>query len=135
MNQVILIGRVGKDPDIKKFNNGTKIASYSLATSEHYTDKKGERVEETDWHSIVCFGKLSDVIEKYVRKGVKVCVTGRIRYREYENKDGETVKVTEILQSGLELLESKPAERPTPEDYKESESNSGEVLPEDDLPF
>lgn len=112
MNRAILIGNVGKDPDIRNMSNGDQVASFSLATSERWKDKNsGERKESTDWHNVVCFNQgLIKVIEEWVLKGSKVAIEGKIKTRKYE-KDGVDRYVTEIVlgrfDGSLELLGSK----------------------------
>jgi single-strand DNA-binding protein len=112
MNRAILIGRVGKDPDIRNLNNGDRVASFSLATSERWKDKTtGDRKETTTWHNIVCFNQgLIKVIEEYVLKGGQIAIEGKIQNRKYE-KDGIERYVTEIVlgkfDGSLELLGGK----------------------------
>lgn len=116
LNKVILIGNVGKDPDIKIFDNGNKAASFSLATSETYKNKAGEKVTNTEWHNIVIYGKLADIVENYVKKGQLLAVEGKIKTRSYE-KDGEKRYVTDIVCHEMKMLgkmEGKPVNEETP---------------------
>jgi len=97
LNEVTLIGNVGKDVEVKVFDNGGKIAKFTMATTESYNRYDGEKIENTSWHSIVVRNKaIVDIAEKYVGKGSCVCVKGKVYYREYE-KEGEKRKVTEII--------------------------------------
>ena len=97
LNEVTLIGNVGKDVEVKIFDNGGKIAKFSLATTESYKRKDGEKVENTSWHNVVIRSEpLVNIAQKYVGKGSSVCVKGKVYYREYE-KEGEKRKVTEIV--------------------------------------
>lgn len=96
-NLVILIGNIGQDPEIQGLRGGRKIAKFSLATSKNYNDKSGERQTQTEWHNVVFFGQSADYIEKYAKKGSQVYVEGEIQYREYEDKDGQNRKSTQIL--------------------------------------
>ena len=105
-NKVTLIGRTGKDVEIVKFENG-KLAKVSLATTEYYTNGAGEKVEETQWHNLVCSGKVADVMEKYVEKGKEIAVDGKIIYRNYDDKDGQKRYVTEIRVENILLLGTK----------------------------
>ena len=105
-NKVTLIGRTGKDVEIVKFENG-KIAKVSLATSDHYTNALGEKVEETQWHNLVANGKLADIMEKYVEKGKEIAVEGKIVYRSWDDKEGIKHYITEIRVEELVLLGSK----------------------------
>jgi single-strand DNA-binding protein len=95
-NRVQLIGHVGQDPEIKNLENG-KLANLSIATNENYTNSKGERVEETEWHRISAWGKTADVVEKYVSKGKEIAIEGKLSHRSYEDKDGIKRYVTEIV--------------------------------------
>lgn len=105
-NKVTLIGRTGKDVETVKFENG-KIAKVSLATSDHYTNALGEKVEETQWHNLVVPGKLADIMEKYVEKGKEIAVEGKIMYRNWDDKDGVKHYFTEIRVEELVLLGGK----------------------------
>ncbi len=96
-NSVRLYGNVGKEPEVKTFENGNKVASFSLATSEKHKDQKGNLVEETTWHNLVVWGKSVDTIEKYVNKGDKLFIEGRLTNRSYEAKDGTKKYITEII--------------------------------------
>ena len=105
-NKVTLIGRTGKDVEIVKFENG-KLAKVSLATTDHYTNALGEKVEETQWHSLSASGKLADIMEKYVEKGKEIAVEGKVVYRTYDDKDGVKRYITEIRVEELVLLGGK----------------------------
>ena len=100
----MLVGRVGKDPVVKQFSNGGSVAEFSLATDDSYT-KNGEKVQQTDWHNIKStFPKLNEVIEKYVKKGMLVYVEGKLKYRSYDDKDGNKKYVTEIVADSVKFL-------------------------------
>lgn len=105
-NRVTLIGYTGKEVEIVNFANG-KIAKVSLATNDYYTNAKGERVEETQWHNLVVNGKLADIMEKYVHKGKEISVEGKLMYRSYDDKDGNKRFITEIRVDELLLLGNK----------------------------
>ncbi len=106
-NQVQLIGNLGKKPEIKSFGEDKKLATFSIATSDYYYDNKGEKKEQTQWHNVVVFGKQAETVEKYLDKGVQVAVSGKITYRQYEDKDGIKRNVTEIIASDFLLLAKK----------------------------
>ena len=111
LNKVTLIGNVGKAPEIKTFASGNKVANITLATSERYKDRNGEQKEETEWHSVQAFGKLADVVERFVHKGSLLYLDGKIRTRSYE-ADGRTMYRTEILADHIQMLdrrENRPA--------------------------
>ncbi len=105
-NSVQLIGRLGKDPEVKTFNNKKK-ASFSIATSESYKNQKGEKVEDTQWHNIVIWGKLAEVAEKYLRKGQEVAVEGKLTHRIFETDKGEKKYFTEVNVNDLVMLGDK----------------------------
>jgi single-strand DNA-binding protein len=104
MNKAIIVGNVGKDPEIRDIASGTKVASFSVATARRWKDKDGNKKEETDWHNVTAFGPTASVVERFVTKGSKVCIEGRIRTRNYDDKDGVKRYVTEIIVENLELL-------------------------------
>lgn len=108
VNKVILVGRLGKDPEVKSAPSGTTITKFSLATDERFTDKSGERQERTEWHNIVVFGKLAEVCGQYLRKGKQVYIEGSIRTDSWEDKEsGQKKYRTEIIASGMQMLGSK----------------------------
>ena len=95
-NNVRLIGRVGNNPETKTFDNGTKV-TLSLATSDFYYNDKKEKIETTQWHNIVAWGKTAELIQKYVEKGKEIAVEGKLTYRTYEDKEGIKRSITEIV--------------------------------------
>jgi single-strand DNA-binding protein len=105
-NKVTLIGRTGKEVEIVNFEKGM-IAKVSLATSEHYINSKGEKVEETQWHNLVAFGKTAEIFQKYVEKGKEIGIEGRITYRNYDDKEGKKHYITEIRVDELLMMGSK----------------------------
>ncbi len=104
VNKVILIGNVGKDPEIRHLDSGVAVANFPLATSESYIAKNGERVSTTEWHNIVLWRGLADVAEKYVKKGMQLYIEGRIRSRSYDDKDGNKRYITEIYGDVMRML-------------------------------
>ena len=128
VNKVILIGNLGKDPEVRYLDNGVAVANFSLATTENYKNKEGERVSQTEWHNIVLWRGLAEVAEKWLKKGSSVYVEGKIRTRKWEDKDGNTRYSTEILGDNMTMLGGKP-----------SSETPVEVAPatdkKDDLPF
>lgn len=139
VNAITLVGRIGKDPVIKNFDNGGKIAEFSLATDDGYKDKQGNKVEQTDWHNVKFNGKLAEVVEKYVKKGWLVYVSGKIKTRSYDDKDGNKRYVTEVVADTLKMLGGKEDNSATVEENQKriEEENkpksTGGV--DDDLPF
>ncbi len=104
LNKAILIGNLGSDPEIRTTGNGAKVAQFSIATSRKWTNNSGEQQEKTEWHRVVAWSKLADVVERYVKKGQQVYVEGEIQYRSYEDKDGVTKYSTEINARELMML-------------------------------
>ena len=105
VNKVILIGNLGKDPEIRRLENGAVVASFSIATSESFTDKNsGEKKEITDWHDIVLWRGLAEIAEKYIRKGTKIYVEGKLKKRSWQDKEGNTKYNTEVIGEELTIL-------------------------------
>ncbi|MCS6823725.1 MAG: single-stranded DNA-binding protein [Cytophagaceae bacterium] len=136
VNKVILLGHLGKDPEIRTLDSGKKVAKFTMATTETYKNKNGERVDKTEWHNIVFWGPVVDVIEKYLNKGRQVYVEGKITTRSYDDKDGVKKYITEIEGQQLTLLGGKST---SGADYMDSKD---EIISEtikaddtDDLPF
>jgi len=110
VNKVILVGNLGKDPEIKYFESGVAKASFSLATSESYMAKSGERVDTTEWHNIVLWRGLADIAEKYLKKGDPIYLEGKIRNRSWDDADGNKKYITEIEGNNLVMLARKNSE-------------------------
>ncbi len=104
VNKVILVGNVGKDPDVRHLEGGVTVARFPLATNESYTDKSGKKVTQTEWHNIVVWRGLADVAEKYVRSGKLLYVEGRIRTSSYDDKEGNKRYSTEIVCDNFRFL-------------------------------
>ncbi|MBV5342357.1 single-stranded DNA-binding protein [bacterium] len=147
VNKVILIGNVGKDPEIRHLDSSVSVASFSLATSEVYNNKAGERVTQTEWHNIVCWRNLASLAEKFIKKGSQIYVEGRIRSRTYDSNDGAKKTAYEIYADEVRLLDRKPGQSGTPPENLVAEARSavnepqvtpgitGEAATPDDLPF
>lgn len=108
LNKVLLIGRLGKDPEIRYTPEGSPVASFSLATSENWTDKNGTRQERTEWHNIVAWNKLADICKQFLSKGRQVYIEGRIQSREYTDREGVKKRITEVIASQMVMLGSRP---------------------------
>lgn len=105
VNKVILIGNLGRDPEVRHLENGAVVANFSIATSESYTDRNtGQRVENTDWHNIVLWRGLAEIAEKYLKKGQKVYIEGKLKTRSWQDKDGSTRYTTEVLGDQMTML-------------------------------
>jgi single-strand DNA-binding protein len=103
-NRVTLIGNLGQDPEVKTTESGKKVTHFTLATSESFKNSEGQKIKETTWHNIVAWNGLADTAGKYLKKGKEVAVEGRIVYRTYEDKNGVTKNITEIVLNDLFLL-------------------------------
>lgn len=115
VNKVILVGNVGKDPEIRTFGNGGKVANFSIATSENWKDKQGQRQEKTEWHNIAVFNDgLVGVIERYVKKGSKLYIEGKLQTRKWQDRDGNDKYTTEVVLQGyggtLTMLDSRDSQ-------------------------
>lgn len=153
LNKIFLIGGVGKDPETRQFGDGGQVCNLTLATSEVYTDREGQKQEQTTWHNVVLNGKLAS-LSQFIHKGSKLFVEGKIRNRSYQAQDGQTRYVTEVIALGVQLLDPKPqqqaqplqpAQRPTPQPRPLRPTPSAPVPPpqpddmanwnSDDIPF
>ncbi|UOR04328.1 single-stranded DNA-binding protein [Hymenobacter aerilatus] len=108
INKVILIGNLGKDPEIRHLEGGVSVANFTLATNDYYKDKQGNRVERTEWHNITAWRGLAEMAEKYLKKGQQVYVEGKLRTRQYQDKDNQTRYITEIVADELTMLGGRP---------------------------
>lgn len=106
-NKVMLIGHTGKDVEVVNFDNGNLKASVTLATNDYYTNAQGEKVEDTQWHNLVAFGKTAEIMQKYVTKGKEVAVEGKLMYRTYDGQEGQKRNITEVRVDELVLLGTK----------------------------
>lgn len=138
MNKVMLIGYIGREPEVKYYDADQCLATVSLATTEKgYTLQNGTKVpDHTDWHTVIFWKNLAKVVERYVHKGDKLYVEGRIRYRAYDDKKGMRRNVTEILAENMEILSSKPQPSNTENSTSQNSSQAG-VTEKDitNLPF
>ncbi|WP_200889844.1 MULTISPECIES: single-stranded DNA-binding protein [Sanguibacteroides] len=137
VNKVILIGNVGADPEVRYLEGGVAVTRFSLATTETYNNKNGERVSQTEWHNIVLWRNLAQIAEKYVKKGMTLYIEGRLRTRTWDDQNGNKRYTTEIYGDTMQMLSrkqdnyEKTPEPPMPESPS-SLSNSDDS---DDLPF
>lgn len=137
MNRVILIGNLGKDPEVRHFESGGKLVRFTLATNENAT-RNGERIKITEWHDIEVWDKLGDIAEKYLRKGSKVMIEGKIKTDSYKDKTGQDRQRKVIRAQNLELLDRSEGgvERTNQQEHQnEPENTPMSQGPEDDLPF
>lgn len=142
MNKIMLIGNVGREPEVRYVEQGVAVARLSLATTERgYTLSNGTQVpDHTDWHNVILWRRLAEVVEKYVHKGDKLYIEGRVRYTTYDDKRGVRHNVTEIWADNIELLSPKSTSPATsqPEQPKEEQQNADPIdfdVPNTDIPF
>ena len=155
VNKVMLVGRLGQDPDVRYMPNETAVCNFSLATSRRYKNKDGERVENTEWHRVVMFGKLAEIAKEYVKKGSQIYIEGRLQTRKWQTKEGQDRYTTEIVAENMTMLggrsdatggsnqssndsefsqEKKQSKEAMPESASPSKSPFDE-LGDDDIPF
>lgn len=135
LNKVMVIGRLGRDPDIRYMPSGKPVANFSVATSERWKDKQtGEKQERTEWHNCVAFDKLAEIIQEYVKKGSQIYVEGKLQTRKWQDKDGKDRYTTEIVASQMQMLGGKPQgdRAPAREESTPPADNGGF---DDDIPF
>jgi len=107
LNEVRLIGNVGKDPEVRYVSDGVQVVRFSLATTDRYKNRAGKQIEETEWHNIVAWRRLAEIVEKYVEKGRQICVLGKLKTNKYTDKEGIVRYKTEIVASRILLLGSR----------------------------
>ena len=108
VNKVILVGNLGKDPEVRHLDGGVSVAHFTLATNEYYKDKQGTRVERTEWHNISAWRGLADMADKFLKKGQQVYIEGKLRTRQYQDKDQQTRYITEIIADEISMLGGRP---------------------------
>ncbi|MBT4571126.1 MAG: single-stranded DNA-binding protein [Nitrosomonadales bacterium] len=147
VNKVILVGRLGQDPDVRYMPNETAVCNFSLATSSSYKDKTGERVDQTEWHRIVMFGKVAEIAKEYLKKGSQIFIEGRLQTRKWQTKEGQDRYTTEVVAATMQMLGSKDSTSGGSESdqQKNQPSNEPTKAPspavesfdqlEDDIPF
>lgn len=135
VNKVILIGRLGADPEVRYSGSGTAISNFRLATSRNYNDKSGQRVDETEWHRVVAFGRTAEVCGEYLHKGSQVYIEGRIQTREWEDKEGNRRWTTEIITERMQMLGSRGERNGAPPPAGDPFDKTPDNMPDDDVPF
>lgn len=131
-NKVILTGNVGKEVELRYTGDGTAVANFSMATTERWKDKSGEKQEKTEWHNIVAWRQLAEICGKWLKVGSKVYIEGKIQTRSYDGKDGNKRYITEIVADQMEMLGAQGE----PKEEKKPTSGGGEVFdPKDEIPF
>ncbi len=145
LNKAMIIGNLGADPEVRSTTSGTRVATLSVATSRRWTSRGGEPQERTEWHRVVCWDRLAEICERYLKKGDRVFVEGRIEYRQWEGQDGQTRYTTEIRAFQMIMLggagdgtpeRGRPSSAVASRDEEDFSDFSSEALAgEDDLPF
>ena len=136
VNKVILVGNLGKDPEVRYLDSGVAVANFSLATTENYNNKQGEKVSQTEWHNIVLWRGLAEVAEKWLKKGSSVYIEGKIRTNKWEDKEGNTRYNTEILADNMTMLGNRINADVSDNNDSKTASEIKSVNDEnDDLPF
>ena len=132
VNKVIILGRIGKDPELSYTPSGVPVCKFSVATSEKYTDKAGIKQEKTDWHNVVLWQKTAELAKQYCHKGSLIYIEGKIQTRSWDDKDGNKRYATEIVGNSIQFLDGKKADGAASEPRQ---SEVSEPPPQDDLPF
>lgn len=126
INKVILVGNLGKDPEVRHLEGGVSVANFTLATNEYFRDKQGTRIERTEWHNISAWRGLAEMAEKYLKKGQQVYVEGKIRTRQYQDKENQTRYITEIVADEITMLGGRPHNGESPATGANSASGAAE---------
>ncbi len=152
LNKVMLIGRLGQDPEIRYTQSGSAVANVTIATNDYWTDKQGGKQERTEWHSLVLWGKLADLAQSYLKKGSQVYVEGRLQTRDWEDQQGQKHYKTEVVVTTMQFLDSKMSDSSSNTEYSATaaapQSNPAPTAPaeanavqqgddyiKDDIPF
>ncbi len=139
VNKVILVGNLGKDPEVRHLENGTAVANFPIATSESYKDKEGNRVDQTEWHNVVVWRKLAEIAESYLKKGSQIYLEGKLRTRSWEDQQGNKKYTTEVVADTFTMLGKKEgvqnSQNPFTPANNSTPSNQNKIEEEDDLPF
>lgn len=136
VNRVFLIGRLGRDPELRYTGSGTPVANFSLATDETWTDSNGQRQNRTEWHNIVVWSRLAEICNQYLRKGRLIFIEGRIQTREWDDRDGNKRRTTEIVATNMQMLESKSDQGQSGSGNQEEHMDAMEIgISDDDIPF
>ena len=140
VNKVILIGNLGKDPETRYMPNGDAVTNITLATTETWKDKLGEKVEKTEWHRVTFYRKLAEIVAEYVKKGHPIYVEGRLETRKWTDKAGVERYTTDIIANDMKMLGSKPSSELRQSEARQSKPKTDDPFPDeagdlDDIPF
>ena len=134
LNKVMLIGRLGKDPELKYTEKGTAYCNFSMATDESYKDENGNKVEKTEWHNITVWRKLAEICSQYLKKGSKIYCEGKLQTNTYE-KDGQKIYSTKVVMTDMSMLDSKGGTSDNSDSSNKSDVPVDNAGKDDDLPF
>jgi len=135
LNKILLIGNLGRDPEVKFTPSGSRVATFSMATTEKWNNKDGSPEEHTEWHNIVCWNKLAEIVEKYLSKGKQVYIEGRLRTREWTDNEGGKRRTVEVIAGQMVMLGSR-SDTSAPTSYqKPTEVVDDGSITDDDIPF
>ena len=140
INKVILIGNIGAKPEIRKTQNGDKVASFTIATNETWKDQQGQQQTRTEWHRVVIFGGLTQIVESYLDKGSKIYIEGQLRTRKWQNQQGQDQYSTEVVltqfKGSLQMLDTKPSNTFSSANNQSNYSNQqNATINDDEVPF
>ena len=127
VNKVIIVGNVGRDPEVRYTQSGRAVASFSVATSERFQDKEGQTQERTEWHRVVAWARLAEICGEYLRKGKQVYIEGRLQTRDWEDKDGHKRYTTEIIANVMQMLGRRGEDGGSPSDESSSRGSSSDA--------
>lgn len=141
VNKVILVGRLGQDPELNQTNSGTAVCNMRMATGDSYTNRDGEEVDTTEWHDVVAWGRLAEICGKYLDKGRQIYVEGSLQTRQWEDRDGNVRSNTEVKARDVVFMtgggggQQGGSSAPKPDQSKQRRGEGGGFQPDDDLPF
>jgi len=143
INKVILIGRLGRDPEVRYASSGTAVCNFTMATSRTYKDKQGERKDETEWHRVVAFGRTAEICGEYLKKGSQIYIEGRLQTRKWQDKDGNDRWTTEVITDAMRMLDSRGNNMQDAQNGSSQSASGGSDpyqplpgdIPDSDVPF
>jgi len=135
VNKAILVGNLGKDPELRYTPTGTPVATFSLATSEKFKDRDGQPQERTEWHNIVAWRGLAEICDKYLHKGKQVYIEGKIQTRKYQDRDGVERYITEIIAGQMQMLGRNPESQHQGAQHQDQPAPQAPQAGQDDIPF
>ena len=135
LNKAMIIGNLGRDPEVRYLQSGQAVVNFTVATNERYQDKEGEWQEKAEWHRVVIFGKQAEVAGKYLNKGSRVYIEGRLQTRDWEDKDGQKRYTTEIVCRNMIMLGGRGEPAPDADEEPAPDTSPSTAAPEEDVPF